>query len=63
VNPGPNFGPYGIPKAAALALMRQYALDYGAEGIRAKPPSTPTASRSGLLTPWHDRLRAPKRAG
>ena len=29
VNPGPNFGPYGIPKAAALALMRQYALDYG----------------------------------
>ncbi|MGO9768289.1 MAG: bifunctional aldolase/short-chain dehydrogenase, partial [Roseiarcus sp.] len=29
VNPGPNFGPYGVPKAALLALMRQYALDYG----------------------------------
>jgi NAD(P)-dependent dehydrogenase (short-subunit alcohol dehydrogenase family) len=34
VNPGPNFGPYGIPKAALMALMRQYALDYGADGIR-----------------------------
>src|SRR5439155_19828942 len=27
VNPGPNFGPYGLPKAATLFLMRQYALD------------------------------------
>src|SRR5262249_24086614 len=35
VNPGPDFGPYGLPKAATLALMRQYALDYGADGIRA----------------------------
>src|SRR5690606_34248400 len=35
VNPGPNFGPYGLPKAATLALMRQYAVDYGAEGIAA----------------------------
>ena len=35
VNPGPNFGPYGLPKAATLALMRQYALEYGAQGIRA----------------------------
>ena len=34
VNPGPNFGPYGLPKAATLFLMRQYALDYGADGIR-----------------------------
>ncbi len=33
VNPGPNFGPYGLPKAAALALMRQYAVDYGGAGI------------------------------
>ena len=30
VNPGPNFGPYGLPKAATLSLTRQYALDYGA---------------------------------
>ena len=30
VNPGANFGPYGLPKAATMLLMRQYALDYGA---------------------------------
>src|SRR5262245_5876828 len=30
VNPGANFGPYGLPKAATLLLVRQYALDYGA---------------------------------
>ncbi|MCH8926678.1 MAG: SDR family oxidoreductase, partial [Proteobacteria bacterium] len=35
VNPGPGFGPYGLPKAATLFLMRQYALDHGADGIRA----------------------------
>jgi rhamnose utilization protein RhaD (predicted bifunctional aldolase and dehydrogenase)/NAD(P)-dependent dehydrogenase (short-subunit alcohol dehydrogenase family) len=35
VNPGPDFGPYGLPKAATLALMRQYAVDYGRDGIRA----------------------------
>jgi rhamnulose-1-phosphate aldolase/alcohol dehydrogenase len=34
VNPGPDFGPYGLPKAAALFLSRQYAVDYGADGIR-----------------------------
>jgi rhamnose utilization protein RhaD (predicted bifunctional aldolase and dehydrogenase)/NAD(P)-dependent dehydrogenase (short-subunit alcohol dehydrogenase family) len=49
VNPGPNFGPYGIPKAALLALMRQYALDYGAEGIRANAANADRI-RSGLLT-------------
>ncbi len=50
VNPGPNFGPYGIPKAASLALMRQYALDYGADGIRANAVNADRI-RSGLLTP------------
>ncbi len=50
VNPGPNFGPYGIPKAALLALMRQYALDYGADGIRANAVNADRI-RSGLLTP------------
>ena len=34
VNPGPDFGPYGLPKAATLFLSRQYALEYGAIGIR-----------------------------
>jgi rhamnose utilization protein RhaD (predicted bifunctional aldolase and dehydrogenase)/NAD(P)-dependent dehydrogenase (short-subunit alcohol dehydrogenase family) len=50
VNPGPNFGPYGIPKAAALALMRQYALDYGGDGIRTNAVNADRI-RSGLLTP------------
>jgi rhamnose utilization protein RhaD (predicted bifunctional aldolase and dehydrogenase)/NAD(P)-dependent dehydrogenase (short-subunit alcohol dehydrogenase family) len=49
INPGPNFGPYGIPKAALLALMRQYALDYGVEGIRANAVNADRI-RSGLLT-------------
>jgi rhamnose utilization protein RhaD (predicted bifunctional aldolase and dehydrogenase)/NAD(P)-dependent dehydrogenase (short-subunit alcohol dehydrogenase family) len=49
VNPGANFGPYGVPKAALLALMRQYALDYGAEGIRANAVNADRI-RSGLLT-------------
>jgi len=50
VNPGPNFGPYGLPKAATLALVRQYALDYGADGIRANAVNADRI-RSGLLTP------------
>jgi rhamnose utilization protein RhaD (predicted bifunctional aldolase and dehydrogenase)/NAD(P)-dependent dehydrogenase (short-subunit alcohol dehydrogenase family) len=50
LNPGPDFGPYGIPKAATLALMRQYALDYGADGIRANAVNADRI-RGGLLTP------------
>jgi NAD(P)-dependent dehydrogenase (short-subunit alcohol dehydrogenase family) len=49
VNPGPDFGPYGLPKAATLFLVRQYALDYGAEGIRANAVNADRI-RSGLLT-------------
>jgi rhamnose utilization protein RhaD (predicted bifunctional aldolase and dehydrogenase)/NAD(P)-dependent dehydrogenase (short-subunit alcohol dehydrogenase family) len=49
VNPGPNFGPYGLPKAATFLLMRQYALDYGADGIRANAVNADRI-RSGLLT-------------
>jgi rhamnose utilization protein RhaD (predicted bifunctional aldolase and dehydrogenase)/NAD(P)-dependent dehydrogenase (short-subunit alcohol dehydrogenase family) len=49
VNPGLNFGPYGLPKAALLALTRQYALDYGADGIRANAVNADRI-RSGLLT-------------
>ena len=33
-NPGKNFGPYALPKAAMVALTKQYALDYGEHGIR-----------------------------
>jgi rhamnose utilization protein RhaD (predicted bifunctional aldolase and dehydrogenase)/NAD(P)-dependent dehydrogenase (short-subunit alcohol dehydrogenase family) len=49
VNPGPNFGPYGLPKAATLFLVRQYALDYGADGIRANAVNADRI-RSGILT-------------
>src|SRR5262245_15367549 len=49
VNPGLNFGPYGLPKAATLALVRQYALDYGKHGIRANGVNADRI-RSGLLT-------------
>ena len=34
-NPGAGFGPYAIPKAALIALMKQYALEGGAAGVRA----------------------------
>jgi rhamnose utilization protein RhaD (predicted bifunctional aldolase and dehydrogenase)/NAD(P)-dependent dehydrogenase (short-subunit alcohol dehydrogenase family) len=50
LNPGAEFGPYGLPKAATLALMRQYALDYGSEGIRANAVNADRI-RGGLLTP------------
>jgi rhamnulose-1-phosphate aldolase/alcohol dehydrogenase len=33
-NPGPGFGPYAVAKSALVALMRQYAVDLGSEGIR-----------------------------
>ena len=49
VNPGPDFGPYGLPKAATLFLMRQYALDHGGDGIRANAVNADRI-RTGLLT-------------
>jgi rhamnose utilization protein RhaD (predicted bifunctional aldolase and dehydrogenase)/NAD(P)-dependent dehydrogenase (short-subunit alcohol dehydrogenase family) len=49
VNPGANFGPYGLPKAATMLLMRQYALDYGEQGIRSNGVNADRI-RSGLLT-------------
>ena len=33
-NPGKDFGPYALPKAGVIALMKQYAVDYGKDGIR-----------------------------
>jgi rhamnose utilization protein RhaD (predicted bifunctional aldolase and dehydrogenase)/NAD(P)-dependent dehydrogenase (short-subunit alcohol dehydrogenase family) len=60
VNPGPNFGPYGLPKAATLFLVRQYALDYGADGIRANGVNADRI-RSGLLTDEFIRARAQAR--
>ncbi len=48
VNPGPDFGPYGLPKAATLFLVRQYALDHGRDGIRANGINADRI-RTGLL--------------
>ena len=48
VNPGLNFGPYGLPKAATMFLSRQYALDYGAEGIRSNAVNADRI-RTGML--------------
>jgi rhamnulose-1-phosphate aldolase/alcohol dehydrogenase len=49
INPGKDFGPYGLPKASTLFLMKQYALDYGKFGIRANAVNADRI-RSGLLT-------------
>jgi rhamnose utilization protein RhaD (predicted bifunctional aldolase and dehydrogenase)/NAD(P)-dependent dehydrogenase (short-subunit alcohol dehydrogenase family) len=49
VNPGKDFGPYGLPKAALLFLLRQYALDHGADGIRSNGVNADRV-RTGLLT-------------
>jgi rhamnose utilization protein RhaD (predicted bifunctional aldolase and dehydrogenase)/NAD(P)-dependent dehydrogenase (short-subunit alcohol dehydrogenase family) len=49
VNPGPDFGPYGLPKAATLALARQYAVDHGSDGIRVNAVNADRI-RSNLLT-------------
>jgi len=49
INPGADFGPYGLPKAATLFLMRQYALDHGRDGIRSNAVNADRI-RSGLLT-------------
>lgn len=48
VNPGANFGAYGLPKAATLFLSRQYALEHGADGIRSNAVNADRI-RSGLL--------------
>jgi rhamnose utilization protein RhaD (predicted bifunctional aldolase and dehydrogenase)/NAD(P)-dependent dehydrogenase (short-subunit alcohol dehydrogenase family) len=50
INPGANFGAYGTSKAALLALVRQYALEHGAEGIRVNAVNADRI-RSGLLSP------------
>jgi rhamnose utilization protein RhaD (predicted bifunctional aldolase and dehydrogenase)/NAD(P)-dependent dehydrogenase (short-subunit alcohol dehydrogenase family) len=57
INPGPRAGPYGLPKAATLFLVRQYALEYGADGIRANAVNA-DGVRSGLLTPQFIEQRA-----
>jgi rhamnose utilization protein RhaD (predicted bifunctional aldolase and dehydrogenase)/NAD(P)-dependent dehydrogenase (short-subunit alcohol dehydrogenase family) len=57
ISPGPLAGPYGLPKAATLFLMRQYALEYGGDGIRANAVNA-DGIRGGLLTPEFIEQRA-----
>ncbi len=49
VNPGKGFGAYGLPKAATFFLVKQYALEQGADGIRVNGINADRI-RSGLLT-------------
>ncbi|MFC6446569.1 bifunctional aldolase/short-chain dehydrogenase [Shinella zoogloeoides] len=49
VNPGADFGPYGTPKAALMALMRQYALEHAADGITVNAVN-PDRIRTRLMT-------------
>jgi rhamnose utilization protein RhaD (predicted bifunctional aldolase and dehydrogenase)/NAD(P)-dependent dehydrogenase (short-subunit alcohol dehydrogenase family) len=49
VNPGANFGAYGLAKAATLFLSRQYALEHGADRIRVNAVNADRI-RSGLLS-------------
>jgi rhamnose utilization protein RhaD (predicted bifunctional aldolase and dehydrogenase)/NAD(P)-dependent dehydrogenase (short-subunit alcohol dehydrogenase family) len=60
INPGPNFGAYGIPKAATLSLARQYALEHGHDKIRVNAVNADRI-RSGLLTEDMIRSRAKSR--
>ena len=49
ISPSAGAGPYGLPNAATLALVRQYAVDYGVDGIRANAVSA-EGVRSGVLS-------------
>lgn len=49
ISPSAGAGPYGLPNAATLALVRQFAVDYGVDGIRANAVSA-EGVRSGVLT-------------
>jgi rhamnose utilization protein RhaD (predicted bifunctional aldolase and dehydrogenase)/NAD(P)-dependent dehydrogenase (short-subunit alcohol dehydrogenase family) len=60
LNPGPNFGAYGISKAALLALVRQYALEEGPAGVRVNAINADRI-RSGLLDEAMIRKRAAAR--
>ena len=60
VNPGKNFGPYGLPKSALLNLCKQYALDYGSTGIRSNGVNADRI-RSGLLNDKMIKFRAKAR--
>ncbi|MGB3051101.1 MAG: bifunctional aldolase/short-chain dehydrogenase [Polyangiales bacterium] len=47
-NPGQGFGPYAVPKAALVALMKQYAIELGPIGVRSNAVNADRI-RTGLL--------------
>ena len=49
INPGKNFGPYGLPKSSTLFLMKQYALECGKFNIRVNGINADRI-QSGILT-------------
>ena len=59
-NPGKDFGPYAIPKAAVVALMKQYAIEQGDAGIRSNAVNADRI-RTGLLAEEDVRERAAAR--
>ena len=61
VNPGKNFGPYGLPKSALLSLCKQYAVDYGSYGIRSNGVNADRI-KSGLMTGKMIKTRAKARS-
>ena len=61
VNPGKNFGPYGLPKSALLSLCKQYAVDYGSIGIRSNGVNADRI-KSGLMTGKMIKTRAKARS-
>ena len=61
VNPGKNFGPYGLPKSALLSLCKQYAIDYGSIGIRSNGVNADRI-KSGLMTGKMIKTRAKARS-
>ena len=48
-NPGAEFGPYALPKAALVALMKQYALEGAALGVRSNAVNADRI-RTGLMS-------------
>ena len=59
-NPGKNFGPYALPKAALVALSKQFALDYGSYNIRSNTVNADRV-RTGMFSEEFIKERAAAR--
>jgi rhamnose utilization protein RhaD (predicted bifunctional aldolase and dehydrogenase)/NAD(P)-dependent dehydrogenase (short-subunit alcohol dehydrogenase family) len=60
VNPGKNFGSYGLPKATLMFLLKQLALELGEYNISVNGVNADKI-RSGLLTPTMIKKRSQSR--